>query len=326
MKPFHKLFPQLLTCALYLWTGYITITRVKILPIWLLYIWVFGMTVAALYTYFKVIRIGAGVPMDFKELQIINLEDAEHGIELPPEYITQHAVTLKHDGRFRFCRTCNCWKPDRCHHCSSCDKCILKMDHHCPWFAECVGFKNQKFFIQFLLYTTGYAIIELLLCVVQFTIWFRKGSYTSEIVDVRLLLLFILSFVVTISMLIFSGFTIFQLLKNQTTIEMYGMRRYRDELRIIYGDDSHARSVNLFDLGSRKENWCDVMGYTWFEWCLPVFTNRYKLNMHNNQDKGLFFRINNQVSNNILESANLQDRLLRRVTPKSSLDMERPLL
>ena len=32
------------------------------------------------------------------------------------------------------CR-CKCFKPDRCHHCSDCGLCTLKMDHHCPWCA-----------------------------------------------------------------------------------------------------------------------------------------------------------------------------------------------
>ncbi|KAJ2879557.1 Palmitoyltransferase, partial [Coemansia aciculifera] len=43
----------------------------------------------------------------------------------------------------RFCRTCKGFKPPRTHHCSDCDKCVLKMDHHCPWTNNCVGFNNQ---------------------------------------------------------------------------------------------------------------------------------------------------------------------------------------
>ena len=30
------------------------------------------------------------------------------------------------------CSKCACPKPNKVHHCSVCDFCILKMDHHCP--------------------------------------------------------------------------------------------------------------------------------------------------------------------------------------------------
>jgi palmitoyltransferase len=26
---------------------------------------------------------------------------------------------------------CHVFKPDRCHHCSICNRCVLNMDHHC---------------------------------------------------------------------------------------------------------------------------------------------------------------------------------------------------
>lgn len=33
--------------------------------------------------------------------------------------------------KFRFCRKCQTFKPPRTHHCSACNRCIMKMDHHC---------------------------------------------------------------------------------------------------------------------------------------------------------------------------------------------------
>ena len=50
------------------------------------------------------------------------------------------------------CRKCNSLKPPASHHCSICGRCIARMDHHCPWVNNCVGFYNQKFFLQFLVY------------------------------------------------------------------------------------------------------------------------------------------------------------------------------
>ena len=59
---------------------------------------------------------------------------------------------------------CNVFKPERCHHCSACNRCVLNMDHHCPWINNCVGFWNRKYFLLLLIYvflTTYYIAITM---------------------------------------------------------------------------------------------------------------------------------------------------------------------
>merc|ERR1719236_105673 len=68
---------------------------------------------------------------------------------------TEHSVReLKGStGDRRFCKWCQKYKPDRCHHCRICKCCILRMDHHCPWIYNCVGFRNHKYFFLLIVYS-----------------------------------------------------------------------------------------------------------------------------------------------------------------------------
>ncbi|CAN0403425.1 unnamed protein product, partial [Hapterophycus canaliculatus] len=58
----------------------------------------------------------------------------------------------------KWCYKCDAFKPPRAHHCSLCQRCIVKMDHHCPWVNNCVGIANQKLFLLFCAYTCALCV------------------------------------------------------------------------------------------------------------------------------------------------------------------------
>ena len=49
------------------------------------------------------------------------------------------------------CRTCGFLKPARSKHCSICNVCVAKHDHHCIWVMNCLGKGNYAYFVAMLL-------------------------------------------------------------------------------------------------------------------------------------------------------------------------------
>lgn len=74
-----------------------------------------------------------------------------------------------------FCSACLVRRPVRSKHCSVCDKCVARLDHHCPWVGNCIGAKNHKFFIGFLVMLVTMCIWMLFACAV----------YYKEVCDIR---------------------------------------------------------------------------------------------------------------------------------------------
>jgi len=81
----------------------------------------------------------------------------------------------------RLCRRCNSYKPDRAHHCSICKRCIIKMDHHCPWVNNCVGIGNHKYFLLFIFYTFCSCAYSMFLVILR-TVHCLGGS-ADEVAD-----------------------------------------------------------------------------------------------------------------------------------------------
>ncbi|TKY85052.1 hypothetical protein EX895_006132 [Sporisorium graminicola] len=187
-------------------------------------------------------------------------------------------IWVKSSGESRWCNKCDAPKPDRAHHCSSCKRCVLRMDHHCPWLANrCVGLRNHKAFFLFISYTALFCVYccqETARALLRYVEYENNGFEGSPI---SWAVVMFLGFIFGASLVPFAGYHAWLICKNRTTIEsMEGSGRIRlrvkrdharprveDRLRGIvrssldaqdrYGN-GHARSGGR-DGGGNKGGW-----------------------------------------------------------------------
>jgi len=157
-------------------------------------------------------------------------------------------------GRRRHCKWCGRWKPDRCHHCRLCRCCVLKMDHHCPWIMNCVGYHNHKYFFLTVLYSCMACLF--------ITISMVEAVQRSRNTDVQLKERFFVVFSMTISL--FMGFLLTGFLAFHTWLA------FHEKTTIEFCEKVLIRGhTSVYDLGIWR-NLHTLFGPNPLFWLLPM--------------------------------------------------------
>ncbi|XP_041359994.1 palmitoyltransferase ZDHHC20-B-like isoform X2 [Gigantopelta aegis] len=227
-------------------------------PAAFMFAWAYWQTIFA--------RVGS-VPKEFYlSKHEVELFDRETSEDRKRELLIQYGRNLPILNRTvsgcpRYCDKCKCIKPDRCHHCSVCGMCILKMDHHCPWVNNCVGFTNYKFFVLFLGYGLLYCLYIASTSLKYFIQFWEGGIGSSGTGRFHILFLFFVSIMFGISLISLFGYHLYLSTHNRSTLEAFRAPIFQS------GPDKDG-----FSLGSRG-NFQEVFGDKRMFWFLPMFSS-----------------------------------------------------
>lgn len=153
--------------------------------------------------------------------------------EQNPDFLFGKEVLVNGQRIFlKYCGTCEIFRPPRCSHCSFCDNCIEDFDHHCPWLSNCIGKRNYRFFMLFVVMIT---LLTDAVAVQMYILYYRLGA-TSKLTIWSSLLEFwpvttlgLVTTLIGLVLTILTGYHLLLISNDLTTSEQIKMTRAKED-------------------------------------------------------------------------------------------------
>ncbi|XP_059507440.1 palmitoyltransferase ZDHHC9 isoform X2 [Stegostoma tigrinum] len=122
--------------------------------------------------------------------------------------------------KLKYCYTCKIFRPPRASHCSVCDNCVERFDHHCPWVGNCVGKRNYRFFYLFTISLSFLTVYIFAFDIVHVALRSVDNGFLNTLKDTPgTVLEVVICFFTLWSVIGLSGFHTYLIALNQTTNE-----------------------------------------------------------------------------------------------------------